>query len=449
MTKHSVSGNEINFFIGYVPSKPYNNASAKTVAKWKSDRKHYTCNGTTSYLSYMKTGNADDDDTSNLDYLKQEHRHIPLGKERSLGLFDRDGMCSEEKEKQHRKALRETNSNIWKGVITFENEFGEKYCSTSNQAITAMKYVMSKFIETTQLKADNVTYVAALHTNTEHYHIHFQFFEKYPKVMNKYGMPSYTIKGKLPLDSIDYAKDCFFRHFVDRSVNVYDMRNETLRYIKSSVGDIDNNNNPSYLEFKALAQNFTSLDTKYDNLPKDKKDKLDQFVVRLINRDDTSRKMFDDVFEKLTTAKEMHRQFRGKLNGKEIITSKHDYFRQDYFSRVGQVVLDGVNRHNNYSHQRDSLIRTVSLRRGGKMETSKKYKFKQEKNNLRKLCQKTFDSIFGKVGQVEIERNYHWLEIVRQHEEMEQRREEDQRLREKFQQEAEASRQNQGYDIGY
>ena len=83
--------------------------------------------------------------------------------------------------KELRTLLRSTDSNIWHAVISFTENFGNKYMTSYKDALELLRLELPKFFKNIGIASDNVVWYAGLHENTDNQHIHLGFFEKEPR----------------------------------------------------------------------------------------------------------------------------------------------------------------------------------------------------------------------------------------------------------------------------
>ena len=138
--------------------------------KYGEKRKFYSCNQDNNIIRYVSRGIQE-----KLDYVTYSDN-----KEKSNGIFDQDGIMDKKTQSNLKKQLRATQSVIWHGVLSFEQEFGDKYVNDIDDAIRLMKLEFPKFFKNAGLKPDNIVWYAGLHENTDNKHIHFSFYEKSP-----------------------------------------------------------------------------------------------------------------------------------------------------------------------------------------------------------------------------------------------------------------------------
>ena len=133
--------------IGYAPNDETLNRLHSVKPKYLAERRFYACRQQDDFLKYVNKG------IDAGDYLGYAGNP-----EKSSGIFDACGLMKKSQIKELRTLLRSTDSNIWHAVISFTENFGNKY-----------------------MASDNVVWYAGLHENTDNQHIHLGFFEKEPR----------------------------------------------------------------------------------------------------------------------------------------------------------------------------------------------------------------------------------------------------------------------------
>ena len=136
--------------------------------KMQDKRNYYSSNKYSDYLKYIATGIKD---LQKLDFVEYSNNNS-----KSSGIFNQDGKMSKKDIANVRKNLRETQSVIWSGVISFEEKFGLKWCNNFEQAYNLVKTELPKYFKRAGLKAENIEWFAGLHENTGNRHIHLLFF---------------------------------------------------------------------------------------------------------------------------------------------------------------------------------------------------------------------------------------------------------------------------------
>lgn len=195
----------VNLFIGYAEKNRKKTFKNEKEEQSANERKFYSCNQKRDYVEYVNTGSNE-----KVDYVAYSGNE-----EKSHGLFNQNGLMSRKDVKELRTELRKTNSVIWHGVISFTEEFGNRYCNTTEKALKLMKRVWPKFLREAGLNPSNVTWYAGLHENTDNKHIHFSFFEKSPLRQKQNHKRLSFSDGFIPINAINNTKVLIERSLLD------------------------------------------------------------------------------------------------------------------------------------------------------------------------------------------------------------------------------------------
>ena len=160
----------VNFLLNYVETMRGRDSNDKYLKEHLEERRFYSSIKDDDYLKYVNKGSNE-----KLDYVEYSGN-----KEKSHGVFNEKGLMTSEMIKEMRTMLRNTDSPIWHGVISFTEEFGDTYCNTFEKAFELMKNELPKFFKNAGLIPENIVWYAGLHENTDNKHIHLSFFEKEP-----------------------------------------------------------------------------------------------------------------------------------------------------------------------------------------------------------------------------------------------------------------------------
>lgn len=99
------------------------------------------------------------------------------------------------------------NSNLWKGIISFNEEYLNENISIKVLEQKIAKEVMPQFLKYCGFKdIKNMSYVFSIHTNKKHPHIHLAFIEKKPNYLYCDKRINYRRKGKITKDEQRYLK---------------------------------------------------------------------------------------------------------------------------------------------------------------------------------------------------------------------------------------------------
>ncbi|MDO5568763.1 MAG: hypothetical protein Q4G04_01440 [bacterium] len=99
------------------------------------------------------------------------------------------------------------NSNLWKCVLSFNNDYIDSKISLRDLEKKVATEVMPRFLKYCGFKdIDKMTWSISLHCDTDNYHLHFAFMEKEANYVSKRGNISYRRKGKLSTDEKNFFK---------------------------------------------------------------------------------------------------------------------------------------------------------------------------------------------------------------------------------------------------
>lgn len=215
----------VNFFIGY--ALPETRQDILEGKEKSFERQFYSSNQEHDYVQYVDTGSKE-----KIDYVMYSG-----DKEKSQGVFNEKGLMSKPELKELRNQLRETKSVIWHGVISFEENFGNTYCATTEKAIAMMKVEMPKFFKNAKLNPNNIVWYAGLHENTENKHIHFSFFEKSPQRIKRGMEKPIFSDGHIKLEAINKAKTSMEIRLLDIPNEIYKNRQLLTHQIKENLSN--------------------------------------------------------------------------------------------------------------------------------------------------------------------------------------------------------------------
>lgn len=219
----------VNFFIGYARQESRSDILEDGSNEVANERQFYSSNQQRDYVEYVNSGSKE-----KLDYVEYSGN-----KEKSHGIFDENGLMTKEQIKGLRQQLKNTQSVIWHGVISFTEEFGNTFCDTTEKAMAMMKVEMPKFFENAGLSPKNIVWYAGLHENTDNKHIHFSFFEKSPQRI-KIGRktPVYS-DGHIPLRAINDAKTSMEIRLLNIQKDIFENRTFLTHQFKEKlmIGD--------------------------------------------------------------------------------------------------------------------------------------------------------------------------------------------------------------------
>lgn len=356
------------FNIAYTSARPPANLRGEDRAKYIARRQFYALTAEYNFFSYALKGTKVVKNSTAEDYFTRSNTNS--------GLFNLNGVMTSEQKEELRTKLKETESTIWHGVISFEEELTEWFDKQEN-AIKFLRQTFPSFLERTHLDPKNIEIYAALHNDTDNRHIHFAFFEKEPKRRNKNGVLGYTWRGNIDSRAIDNYLVSANMHLGEHAEEYYSARDRALGRLKELRGEIKEKGakgTPRTVvkALRELAEKLPKegrLQYNAENM-KDLRSVIDRVGALLIASDLESDEAYKAMMQqfariegevkklalenklgyvngKRLTADEMHRIMQGDTRGNEMPVSyldmsKVDYLdrlKDDYRARVGNAVI--------------------------------------------------------------------------------------------------------------
>ena len=186
----------------------------------------------------------------------------------------------EQRKKDYQKYIN--NANLYKGIISFRNEFIDNNITLRELEKRIALEVMPRFLKQCGFKEiSKMSYQIALHTDTDNYHFHYFFIEKSPNYVNRNGKIRYRRKGKIDKNVLDYLKNQII-HSISKGTyytNMLTKTNNDIKEFKSYFSD----NNLNYI-----------LQNKEDFLLEDKILKLG-YLVKQYRKDNPTRIKYNSI----------------------------------------------------------------------------------------------------------------------------------------------------------
>jgi hypothetical protein len=254
--------------------------------------------------------------------------------EDNSGAFNFNGLITKEGLEDLKDNLRKCKGNIWYSVFSLDSFLNEELKSQED-AIVFINKTFKKFLEKAGFDLDNINMFAALHKNTDNRHIHFQFWEKEPKIVNKYGKLSYRYKGTIPEKTINKFKEEADLYITSYKEMYYSSRDKIKEMYEEII-------TPTYIkENKELEASFKELSTilpltgRMEYRSKNIApfvNQIDAFSVLMINTSPKLLKENNNILQNLIYKDaELKKQ---NPNSTYIATLK-----EDYQARIGNFVL--------------------------------------------------------------------------------------------------------------
>ncbi len=217
---------QVVFNIEYTPAKAPKRASKEAIKEWSDTRQFYNLTAGYNYITYSLNGLKTQTHKDYLDYM-----------EKSTGAFDQEGFIDGERLEKIKKELAKTESTIWHGFISFDEETSPKFDNV-DECIHFLKRTFSSLTKGSALKLDNLEIMASLHRDTDHRHIHFMFYEKQPTHLSRDGSLSYTTKNVFNQANIDNFMIEANLYLDENKADLYSSRNEVMKLLKTNLGAV-------------------------------------------------------------------------------------------------------------------------------------------------------------------------------------------------------------------
>lgn len=253
----------------------------------------YRCGTKRNIISYLSRDFANEnlspDDRAIVKALEElsnapEHDIIDYAKNRrgSGGLFDATGTLSDDDAAKLKSKMAATKATIYSAVISFSSEFGPRFLTSNEEGREIINENLHVLFQSSQLDVDNMCWFGAVHTNTEHHHIHLLFWENEPSCLDKNGTPRFSKKNVLPEKNIELFKASILRMIKDNKIDYYSLRDE-IRTGASSALKSD------YLTLSYYAAQCEDIigagNFQYARLDKAQQRKVDKIVKQIIASD--------------------------------------------------------------------------------------------------------------------------------------------------------------------
>lgn len=312
----------VNFMLEFcLPEYPNN-------PEMQDKRKFYSSNKYNDYMKYIDTGIKD---LKNIDFVEYSNNST-----KSSGIFNENGKMDRKQIAETREHLRMTESPIWSAIVSFEGEFGLTWCNNYQQAQHIMQSELPKFFKRAGLNPDNIEWVAGLHENTDHRHIHLIFFEKEPLRLTDHGK-GYSM-GKLPCFAMDELKANIELCATDFKAREIRIRTNLIKETNEVFNEV------SSLKLKSmivkLSNNFPPEGRLYYNSEnmahlRPQIDKISDYILKHNYKIKREKNYFDDALKEKQDTIDKY----CKRNGYKQTSTIGDQMQKDLYRRLGGIVI--------------------------------------------------------------------------------------------------------------
>lgn len=236
------------------------NASGLETEAHRAERSFFDLTGSTNVYDYITTEGKITGKKSGritaLEYLQK-----------STGVFNGNGLLSEEKVAEMKERLKNNKGNIWHGFISLNEEQSHKI-DTPEKCIGLIKRTFGEFLTDAGFNKKNIDLMCALHLDRPHHlHIHFVFWEKEPAYKSKKdGTLDYRRKGKINMEAINKLFVRTGLYIDENRDRLFNTRVEAIRAlrgmtsVKAAMGSSDEIRYPIHI---ISVKNFIVENKKY------------------------------------------------------------------------------------------------------------------------------------------------------------------------------------------
>ncbi len=346
-------------------------------SKRKDARSFYSSNKKDDYMGYIDKGATDEINHDLIDYqlhviepLRRTHPDDYMdyvgNKEKTKGVFSKDGYLSDDDKKKIRGFLRNTKGTIWDMVISTEDEYGKTHLFNDNQAMELLNDVLPKFFKSAKLNPKNVLWFAGLHENTDNRHIHLCFTELEPAIRSKVDNKYHFRKGKIDTKYFNELKLNIESHF---DTTIEKQRIHSREMFKKIAADLIASTPEGYdLALKSL---FKSL---IDKLPKEGRKgynsanmkpyikDIDAVTTYILEHGKYSTSYFNLLSEISECDERTYKRcgiYNTSIEDKLIMPK----FQKDLYSRLGNVIIEKVIEERDIAYKAFQHIKNENFRR--------------------------------------------------------------------------------------
>ena len=332
----------VNAFLHFYQPEPPPHLKGKAHEKYIKKRKFYSCNSDNGYdyVNYVNTGSKH----------KEDYVEYSGDDEKSKGLFSINGKLSKKEKKELKKQLQATKSVIWDLVISFQPEFGQKYCNDYDSAYAILKTVMPKFLKRAGFNLNNIVWYAGLHENKRHRHIHISFFEKEPKRYHTKDKELHYSEGYIPQSCLTFLKIQTEQKATDITAELKALRKSLTQAQSLAIGEQLGKSRYQTEFRKGLAELMLEL-PKNGRLGYDSdnmasvRPKVDKLVDYVIKSDKNALETFNEFNSVLLTRDIKTREMLARNKISEKSWAKYmvaDKYLSDIYRRLGNQVINAV-----------------------------------------------------------------------------------------------------------
>lgn len=298
----------------------------------------YRCAGSHNIINYLTRDSAQDnlsaEDQAVISQMV-ELSHAPTydildyatTRKGSQGGFTHEGPLDKEGAEKIKEKLATTKATIYSSVISFSQDFGKDFLTTSEEGREIIEANIAELFKGTQFDINNIDYFAAVHTNTEHHHIHFIFWEKEPTRINAKGKKCFAKKHNIPKANISMFKASILKNASQYKATHFTLRDE----VRNGVVEAIRSNHLLFGHYADLCRDIIENGHfQYARLTTEQQRRVSKIVKQIVSGDPACNKKYKD-YKKALRDTQLDYIKMIKENGGKVIPKPIEEF---YSSRV-------------------------------------------------------------------------------------------------------------------
>lgn len=392
----------------FTPARPSRGWDSERKAKWAKERAWYTCNnangkpsknGKRDVMEYMlddlKTAPSDDDmlfdqaaerlgiDVANELPNKNEALSIQEYMTRfdTLGAFNLGGAMTKGEVNEWRENIQKTKSCVWHGILSLP--FKQSLDTDIEKMQSLIRQTFGGFLKNASFNPDNIALMCVMHKDKPHKHVHFTFYEKQPKYIDKHGKEHYTERCKIQKDVLQEYRRSATAYLDEHKADFYTYRNEVLRELRT-ITSTAASDGELYAALSSLAIKLPQsgrLQYNSENVAP-YRGEIDRVAMMLLRRNPAALEAHKNALDEIARRARSLNELKG--GGGSYAKKLTD----EYTSRLGNVVLSTIKQMQFYP----------KAKVGGRDKPTSK---KQHKANSRRMRENGFRVIRDVVRQLD------------------------------------------------
>lgn len=256
----------------------------------------------------------------------------------STGAFNADGDITPEQAAEIKKTLKATKSIIWTGILSFEEDYGKKFCDDKAAAHAMMLEAFPSLFKRSHLNYKNIEWYATLHRNTDNRHIHITFWERKPTFLRK-GDTDYHFANvaKIKQDACVDFKFAVAKHFEIEALASYKIRDSIRENLRQNI----NTSEMKDILTGLLNDVRPSNSWQFGKQSAETQKNILQFALGIIDKDALLKVQYDEYVKTLMEQQEKYYKVcrENNLPVSQEIKSFADKNLKDLHTRLGNDVL--------------------------------------------------------------------------------------------------------------